>query len=337
MSATDPGFVSEGHTAAGRWIEESVCRPILERIPSSVHPNTLSLLGSVSLWAMLLLAFASVNQPPTERLVLLVLAGAAMFAGMVLDNLDGMHARRTQQCSRMGELFDHLGDALHIPMIPAAIGIAMEQPDYLLPPILVTAAMIYNAQLVLYHHTRRFIHPPTNGTVAETGVALGFVALGVLLFVAPRDTPWVDRGFTLIGVTAVLVQLRQNLFYYKRLGAQILGHLPFVALSAGYAALFYVGAIDRYALGIGIAFLSFRVSGAYVTHTLMNRPFNGNDWGGVVWILIIGLAHAAYGSVDFAGYGLGTLLVSMSCAYFAARNAVDFLRFRQIVTEVAVR
>jgi len=324
-------FVSEGHTPAGKWIEKRVCEPIGLQIPASVHPNTLSLLGSLALWVMLMLSFASVDEPPGRRLAILFLTGVAMFGGMILDNLDGMHARRTNQCSRVGELVDHLGDAIHVPMIPAALVIAMQQPDYLVPAIVITAAMVYNAQLVLYHHTRRFIHPPTNGTVAATGVALGFIAIGVLLYFLPRETPWIDRGFAFAGAIAVLVQIRQCAFYYAKLGRLVFGHLPFVLLAIGYAALFHVGAIDRYALVMGICFLSFRISGAYVTYTLVNRPFAGNDWGAVLSVALIALAHSGYGPLELNGFSIGTWLLYLSCAYFAVRNIVDFVQYQHVL------
>eukprot|EP00494_Astrolonche_serrata_P020023 UN20240 len=42
------------------------------------------------------------------------------YISMALDCLDGMHARATNQCSRVGELLDHWTDSFSVPIIASS-------------------------------------------------------------------------------------------------------------------------------------------------------------------------------------------------------------------------
>src|SRR4051812_43898547 len=84
-------------------IIDSLCRPLLRLIPASVHPNTISVVTHLIVWLTAGIAVVSVRLPPGQRALALVAAGFGMLASMIGDSLDGMHARNTDQCSKLGE------------------------------------------------------------------------------------------------------------------------------------------------------------------------------------------------------------------------------------------
>jgi phosphatidylglycerophosphate synthase len=276
-------------------------------------------------------ALASVHQPPLFRFLALMGAGVGMFLAMIGDCLDGMHARRTSQCSRLGEMMDHWLDAIIVPLATIGMTYALQMQPWAIVAVNVTAAMIYHGQLVLYHHTGRFIHPePTNGVEAQFGSSLGYVGIGVLFYFTPRDQPWLDMTIAGIALLGIFVQMRCNWFYYVRLGRRIDRHLIFVAMCGALGALYLVGAIDAYAFGCALVFTSFRISGSYVLFTILGRRYGGSDLGIAAFLVAAGAAHALRPGalLDAGAFTLSAaeVVVYVACTYMLARNMIDFAR-----------
>ena len=159
------------------WVKAKVCEPILALMPESVHPNTISIVTHFLCWVTAFLGFLSVHVEPRARAAALVGAGVCLLMSMIGDHLDGMQARRTNQCSRLGEVIDHWLDALAVPLSSVGLAMALQLPAWILAPALIGTAMVYNAQLVLYHHTGRFVHPDTSGSDGQVLVALVYFSM----------------------------------------------------------------------------------------------------------------------------------------------------------------
>ncbi|CAL8094587.1 unnamed protein product [Calicophoron daubneyi] len=113
---------------------KSVCEPFLQPfwnwsakyIPRRVAPNTLTISGLVgnALSVLLLLCYSPDlrSQIPALPLVLHVLG---VFLYQTLDALDGLHARQTNTCSPLGELFDHGCDAIAMTLLALGFFSAM--------------------------------------------------------------------------------------------------------------------------------------------------------------------------------------------------------------------
>jgi phosphatidylglycerophosphate synthase len=305
-----------------------LCQPLLGLIPRSVHPNAISLATHFVGWMTMSIAVASVHLPPLLRSLALICAGLGMLASMVGDCLDGMHARNTNQCTKLGEMMDHWLDAIVVPMVPLGITVALEMPPWAIVGVNVTAAMVYHGQLVLYHHTGKFVHPePTTGTEAQLGLAVGYVGLAALYYFVGRHHAWLDMAIAALAVFGLYVELRCNWFYYARLGKLVRHHLVFVGYCAGFGALHLLGAIDLYAFGLALICTSFRVSGSYVLFTIVHRPYNGRDAGIPLWIAAIFAAHFLLPGAGVGALALPIVLTYGACLYMAGRNLLDFSRF----------
>lgn len=320
----------------GNWLEERVCRPSLEYVPRSIAPNTISLTNAVVCWLVFAGAAASPLLAPLPRLVVLAVTGVLMFASMVLDCWDGMQARRTGRTSKLGELLDHWLDAIHVPLVTAAMALMLGLPPWIAVVNHVSNAMIYNAQLVVYHQKGKFVAPPTSGVFAQFGVALGFAAAGVLFYFFPRETPWVGYLVSGIGLLATFIQLKQCWFFYELLTSkQARGHWPLVVYGLAFGVLFLLGAMNALAFVLAVVFISFRLSGTYVLFTIVKKPFNGNDWGIAVFLAAIAASHFLGASpfltremaeAGMAGYPTAQLLAFAACGYMAMRNLWDLSR-----------
>lgn len=307
-------------------VVRAFCQPILPRIPASVHPNTISLITHAIGWVTAALAVMSVVLPQPAKSLCLFAAAVGMAMSMVGDCLDGMHARGTDQCSKLGEMMDHWLDAIIVPLVTIGITFALQMDPWAIVAANVTAAMVYHGQLVLYHHTGEFIHPDTtSGVEAQFGVSIGYLAYGILLWFVARDAAWLDLAISVIAVLGVIVQMKCNWFYYVRFKPGLMRyHLIFVALCSGFGALYLLQIIDAYAFALTIVFLSFRICGSYVLFSIVKKPFAGNDWGVVGFICAIAMLDTLSGPIQLGQTTLQTILPYLACLYMLFRNVVDF-------------
>ena len=87
-----------------RWIWD----PVLQIIPESWSPNSLTLLSTGCCATSFVLASLASSSP-----LAMLAAAILVFAYVSLDNMDGAHARRTGKSSRLGEFLDHWLDTLN--------------------------------------------------------------------------------------------------------------------------------------------------------------------------------------------------------------------------------
>jgi ethanolaminephosphotransferase len=324
----ETGFQPQSESSLEQAIIGRICQPILDRVPRSIHPNTLSLVTHLAAWLTAASAYVSAQLAGLNRALALAGAGAGTFCVMVGDCLDGMQARRTNRCSKLGEMLDHWLDAMGVPLVTLGLVSALQLDPWLAAAVHITNTMIYNGQLVLFHHSGKFVHPGTTGVDAQLGVSLGYLAAGALFYFVDRQTRWVDLFIMLMGILAIGVQLRLNLFYYVRLRGLIAHHLLFVLLCGGVAALYLVGAMERPAFLLAIVFLSFRITGGYVQATIVGRRFSGFDSIAALGILALGATHYLLAPIELELAGIGIqiqpLLPYCLCAYLVGRNLVEF-------------
>jgi phosphatidylglycerophosphate synthase len=309
------------------WLVANVCQPVLEWLPESIHPNTISIVNHLVCWFTLAASIASTYLPPNERFIALVGAGIGVFVSLLADCLDGMQARRTNRCSKVGELLDHWLDAINVPILFVGITVALRLEPWMLATVHITGAMIYNAQLVFYHNSGRFVGPPTSGTDGAFGTSFGFIVLAFIYHFFDRHTFWLNMAITGTAALCIYVNTKLNVFFYVRLKKLIVYHLPFVAFCLGFGALYLFGIIGMVSFVLAIIFVSFRVSGTYVLYTIIGKRFNGADWNIALWIAAIALGHAALDPIPFGQHTLQYYLPAMAYAYMVTRNLIDFVRY----------
>ena len=176
-------------------------------IPQWVHPNYITYTNAIVCWTLLLLSIIidSIQEPLSRHLPPISLAGnlqheplsmhlppislagnlqhdhihpefllflrlclpVLIFAAMTLDCLDGIHARYTDQCSRLGEVLDHASDSANT-IIFACVMILFLQPNkYIIIYSLLGTTSVYNAQIILQRQIKKLIDPPVNGVEGQ--------------------------------------------------------------------------------------------------------------------------------------------------------------------------
>lgn len=323
------GFYSENHSISGiePWLDRHLFQRLVRRIPPWVSPNALSLANHLVVWTVVYLAGLAAYLGPWGGLGARLGAAAGIFVSATLDCLDGMHARRTGQASRLGEVMDHWLDAINVPLMPAAMLLTLGVDPLTTAFALVAGTVPYNAQLVLYHHTGKFIHPHTSGIDGQIYLSVAFVALGVLFCFVPPSDPWMVRGLQAFVWAGALLAVSTDVFYLRRLRGLMGPHLIFVAVCAGYSALYVLGIISTVPYVLGVVLLSFRVCGTYVLATVTDRRYRGMDWVVPAWIaLLAATPFLLPEEVTLFGRSVAPLLPWLFCGYLASANLADFLR-----------
>ena len=321
-------FVAEINSSFEPWLIKKICEPVLALMPESVHPNYISLAAHFICWTTATLAYISTAVDGATRLLVFVGAGVTMFGAMMGDCLDGMQARKTNRCSRLGEMMDHWLDAVHVPLVTVGLSFALNLESWQLVLVHITNTMIYNSQLVLYHHKGRFVGTDTSGADAEVGVSLGYLGIGILYFFVNPMNDWVRVGVTVAAIYAIYLQVKFNFFYYKMLGKLTIHTIPFVLLCGGFGGLYMMGAITKLAFLLCVVFCSFRITGGYVQFTILKRRFNGFDTGIAAWIVLMGAVHL-FGDPNMLvfGFKLYKALPLFACLYMAGRSLWEFVRY----------
>ncbi len=337
-SAPERAFFAESGSKFEPLLIKTLCEPILPYIPASVHPNTITVITHLIAWMTAILAISSPHLPPLQQAMALIGAGIGMFLSMLGDCLDGLHARRTNQCSKLGELLDHWLDAMVVPLATIGMSAALQMAPWAMVTINVTVAMIYSAQLVLYHHTGRFIAPePASGPEGQFGISLGYVAMAGFFYYVDRHQPWLDLAFAALAAAATFVQLKCTAFYFPKLGRKVIEHVWFVLPCAGFGAAYMLGFLDLHVFLLTVVFTSFRVCGTYVLRTIVKERYNGFD--GIIFasVALIFAVHylPAHPPAPIGNLRIENLIAAGACLYAVTRNFWDFSRHYRSLKPVA--
>ena len=108
MAQPDYAYESSQDSILRPYYQRWIWNPLLEVIPASWSPNSLTLLSTLCCALSFLLALFL-----NESTFAMLMAAVLVFAYVSLDNMDGAHARRTEQSSPLGEFLDHWLDTLN--------------------------------------------------------------------------------------------------------------------------------------------------------------------------------------------------------------------------------
>ncbi len=169
---------------------------IIPRIPASITPNTLTIIGQICAVLSAVATWFAVNGQPIFYLLSCVL----LLAYLTFDNIDGAHARRTKQTSVLGEFLDHGLDGLASTAVLIMTGLILRMDQSWLVLLCALGAFGFVALFWEQFRTGLLVIPRFSST---EGVTVLVVYQLVSLFAGSPD--WLYFSLDTITVGTVLV------------------------------------------------------------------------------------------------------------------------------------
>uniref|UniRef100_A0A0A9VWT0 Cholinephosphotransferase 1 n=1 Tax=Lygus hesperus TaxID=30085 RepID=A0A0A9VWT0_LYGHE len=117
-----------GNTLVDTCMNMVFWKPVSKCLPPWLAPNLITLLGFFPILTIsIIMLYCSPTFDSTCPSWLYVLAALGIFFYQTMDSLDGLQARQIQQCSPLGQIFDHGADAYTVTLISICVCIALKQ------------------------------------------------------------------------------------------------------------------------------------------------------------------------------------------------------------------
>jgi phosphatidylglycerophosphate synthase len=239
-----------------RLYKPTIFSALARVIPSSVHPNVITAAGQLCAILAAIAAYWAAHGMSALYLVSALLH----FVYLASDNVDGMHARRTQQVSLTGELLDHGLDGLAILCLSLSVGFVLHVDG----PFLATFASMPALAFLLAH----WEHEQTKYFGPVTGQADGYT-LGVVLCVlafAFDNPPWLAFSFTRVNAALLLVALLLPASLVAVVGPGLRAWKRGAAFGQVLVSAAFIAALHVYALWGAPAWLVAATVGIFGTH-----------------------------------------------------------------------
>jgi phosphatidylglycerophosphate synthase len=315
----DYRYVCEDRSILLPVYKRYVWQPALSFVSPDISPNSLSILGNF----FSLCAFASLLLLTPEEHYLFLFPAACTFLYLCLDNMDGMHARRTAQSSPLGEFLDHWFDAFNSGYLVFGLYYAGRLPALAVLAILAGTNLAYFATMWEQRHTGviRF----GRGGQIEGVTVIVFVYLGIALF--GHDLLCTTPLFGLLSVvelTAVLLcigyatTIAGALWRTRQAFAE---WIPLLLVNAGMVLWFHFGRIAFFPAAFLVLLTNSLFGGRHIIARVLGRPYAAAEP-----LLLIGMGLAVIASMVFdpardVQTGVGWALV----LYVLVRLGYDFV------------
>ena len=172
-----------------------IWNPILDHLPASLKPNTITVIGAL----FMLLSVVFIRLGCGGENWGFILAAICTFVAMAGDNVDGPHARRTGQSSKLGEYLDHWLDSINSVIVNLCIAFALGLQGWMLLMYLVSITVAFFATIWEHHHTGVF----HSGRMGTNEGLLAIIGLYLLLFVY-YPNPWFSYRPYEINIASIL-------------------------------------------------------------------------------------------------------------------------------------
>ncbi len=126
--------------------------PIVSKIPNKIKPNSITVFGAIFILISIFFVWLGLR----GYNVGFAIAAFCIFVYMTCDNVDGPHARKTKQSSRLGEFLDHWFDAIDSVIMNMCILAMLNFSGWLAIVCMALVAIAFFATIWEHYHTGIF-------------------------------------------------------------------------------------------------------------------------------------------------------------------------------------
>jgi phosphatidylglycerophosphate synthase len=265
-----------------KYLAKYLWNPFSKYIPARITPNSITLTGfSLSILSVFFV-FLSLN----GYRWCLIFAALCVFLYMACDNLDGIHARRTGQTSKLGEFLDHWFDTFNTTLLTLSILIVFKLQGLLL---LITAASVFMEFIATswdYYHNNVFYSEKFGATEVLVFIIISFISQFFLydtkfLMYDPNHFSLVTLFSIITIITNIHITSKNIIRSYKFLYELILP-ATLVTIIIFYSII--KGISFFWAAGL-ILSINTLLSGGYFLSILIGKDFNKRYIGVIIFVI----------------------------------------------------
>jgi len=285
---------------------------IIPRIPATITPNTLTVIGQAMAIVAACVTFVAMQGHP----FLYILAALLLLAYLTFDNIDGAHARRTNQCSPLGEFLDHGLDGMASAAILIVTTFVLQLDGVMMTLLCAVAALGFAMLFWEQFRTGLLVIPKVSSTEGVTVLMVCLFLLAVagepgwLQFELSSITPGtVIVLAVLIGYVAACVP---PVFRANKLGVRGWELIPLAVAMGAQVAFTGLGAsaiVPSISVGLIGADVTCRL--IILRHRGQTGPFMSiTHWLAALPVLVPAIAPGAWTATGWAAISLGMVVTS---------------------------
>lgn len=295
---------------------------LVPKIPAAITPNTLTVIGqAMAILAAVVTAWAMHGHP-----FFYIVAALLLLAYLTFDNIDGAHARRTNQCSPLGEFLDHGLDGMASAAILLVTSFVLQLDGVMMTLLCAVAALGFATLFWEQFRTGLLVIPKVSST---EGVTLLMICL-TLLAVA-GEPRWLEFSLTNItpGTIIVLAALvgyvaacLPPVFRARKVGVRAWELIPLVAIMGAQIAFTGLGAspiLSSVAVGLVGADVTCRL--IILRHRGETGPFT--SWVHLIASLVVlipAFAPSVWTATGWAAISMGIIVLSYAVNLWRGQN-----------------
>jgi phosphatidylglycerophosphate synthase len=267
-------------------LNKFIWTPIVNHLPARLKPNTITVCGTVFMAIGTCFIWLALSYQMRWGFLI---GALGIFLYMAADNVDGPHARKTGQSSRLGEFLDHWLDSICSVMINLCVVFSLGLSDiWLLMGCLTAVAIAFFATIWEHHHTGVFY----SGRLGTNEGLILIIGLFVLLFFFHKTWWFKYHGPATINVATGLAYLTIVACTITTLTIvwRAQGHrLEFIPFLLALIAIWIYGGLTRNLLMAGLLILGVNVPfcGRFLLDRLAGQKSRYRSWVIVLFALVV--------------------------------------------------
>ena len=268
MSEEHYKYTVDERSLTQNWLTQHVWVPLAMRLPGRLPPNAITLAGGVSMATSVPCVYLALEGNRWGSLGTLV----CTLLYLTADNVDGPHARNTDQCSRLGEFLDHWLDAINGGVLSLSVVLCLGISGPLLLAYVITITLAFFATIWEQHHTGTLHSEPLG---ANEGILL-ICAIHLTLFILPgaswlQYSPGVPNIAFLLGVFSIGGSLYTMARVLIRFRKRLVQFIPVLLMCAALVQVALLGIVDERIAAGGILAMNALFSGALLVARIGGR------------------------------------------------------------------
>lgn len=275
-------------------LENVLVQPLVPWTPRWITPNQITTFNMLVAFVYFYVASIVETGDKTTSILLCLFCAVANYVSMVLDCLDGMHARNTKQTSVYGELLDHGFDALSTGLLGGALFFVLSygrrsRPLAALPFCLYQA--IYIPELITQYVSG--VYPLTIGPVAQGSISILWLIRAFLHYFYDADTLGVPYTWPMSCVV-IFVVYRSAAPIVEAFNKEMWRlFTPFVIQCAGFSMFYVFGGCSICEYVMLMSCNQFCYGGGLVGCKITKEKFNSRFYAEIwVWLPLLFISLA---------------------------------------------